>query len=240
MEQPPEGLKVTTDSRAKELDHGENPVEMTNAIAKLQIKPNARDSTLGISAQKWAFEQYWQQKQLLATLTDISLRDTPFQYANTWINVNTRFFRTLGTLFRVKSWKLHLKFEVVSNFQEQGLDIVYFTNCPGPDAEMLALNVTDATLPIEAVWQLPHRKIMLGEQTTVDAALEWISPFKGAFDDSDFRPSQNVISYHMGTIFYRNIIPRQVATGVTASRTVRVYGYLSNVEYAGYAPQDTI
>lgn len=238
MEQPAEINKHTNESRATEIEHDDNPVMMTNAIAKLSIKPNARDATLGISAQKWSFEQFFSQKKLLATITQANL---PWTYAHTWQNVNNFHFRNLGTIFRTKSWKLHFRFEIISNFQEQGMDMIYFTNIAQSEvlAEIFNGPSVAGSFPLEAIWQLPHRKIMLGEETTADVELNWISPFKGQFDDRDLSPSGENIPYHMGTLVYRNVIPRTVATGVTASRQVRIYSWLSDVEYSGYSPQDT-
>lgn len=238
MEQPVEITKNTSDSRATEIEHDDTPVTMTNAISKLTLKPNARDTTLGISAQKWSFEQFFSQKKLLGTITQSSL---PWTYTNTWSNVNDFHFRGLGTLFRTKSWKLHFRFEIISNFQEQGMDMIYFCNVS--QAEVLNEIFTGPNVvgvfDLATVWQLPHRKIMLGEETTVDVELNWISPFKGQFDDRDLTPAGDNIPYHMGTLVYRNMVPRTVATGVTASRQVRIYSWVSDVEYSGYAPVDT-
>lgn len=242
MQVPNETSKNEDDSRAKQIQHGTHLITATNAVAKLPMKINDLDSKLGISAQKWSIEQFVGQKQLLATLDESVLAKGPWRFLHSWKNVLS-FFGTYAPLFRNWSWKTHLRFEIQSIFQEQGMDFIYFSNCdyPGVLQELFGVKIEVDELPLRSIWQLPHRKIILGENVDVEFDLDWISPYKGAFDDNAYDKGTGLTdNYSMGTIVYRNIEPIQVATGVAKTRNVRVWISFGEIDYSGYAPTTNI
>lgn len=242
MQVPNETAKNEDDSRAKQLQHGTHLIAATNVVAKLPAKINDMDVKLGISAQKWSIEQYVGQKQLLALLDESSLSKQPFIWRHTWQNV-LEYFGYLEPLFRNWSWKTHLRFEVQSIFQEQGMDMIYFSNCDNSSVlqELFGTVLDVGQLSLRSIWQLPHRKIILGENVDVEFDLDWISPYKGAFNDNDYAGSKNLINnYSMGAIVYRNIEEIQVATGVAKTRNVRIWISFSEIDYSGYGPNSNV
>lgn len=238
-----ETMKNEDDSRAKQIQHGTHLIQATNVVAKLPMKINDIDSKLGISAQKWSIEQYVGQKQLLASLSNVSLEAQPYQWKHSWKNVRTLLGK-FAPLFRNWTWKTHLRFEIQSIFQEQGMDMIYFSNCdyPGVIRELFGSDIEVYNLPLASIWQLPHRKIILGENVDVEFDLNWISPYKGAFDDNSYNNGDGTLpdDYSMGSIVYRNIEPIKVATGVAKTRNVRIWISFGNIEYSGYNPTQNL
>lgn len=105
---------------------------------------------------------------------------------------------------------------------------------------------------LETIYQLPHTLIMMGEDQDVECCFNWLSPFKSAFSDKIYNPYSNdgtpwppfednsYEDYDMGMIRLHVPVPMTLATGVDPNLTIRVWSHLSDVEYAGYIPQDSI
>lgn len=202
---------------------------------------NDMDAKLGISAQKWSIEQYVGQKRLLTVLDESTLSKEPYKWQHDWRNVFI-LFGPYAPLFRNWSWKTHLRFEIQSIFQEQGMDMIYFSNCDYKNVltELFGQDISTETMGLRTIWQLPHRKIILGENVDVEFDLDWISPYKGAFNDQAYDKNEAITAYNMGSIVYRNIEPIQVAAGVAKTRNVRIWISFSEIDYSGYAPVNTI
>lgn len=98
--------------------------------------------------------------------------------------------------------------------------------------------------------QLPHTLLMLGENQDVYCTLNWLSPFKSAYMDVNPHPPDSIFSdlipqvtnpyQDMGFIYVTMPVPLTVASGVTPNCTLRIWSQLTDVEYAGYIPDDTI
>lgn len=102
---------------------------------------------------------------------------------------------------------------------------------------------------LKSINQLPHKHVMLGENQDVQCTFEWLSPYKAGF--TKVTPFQepfvyadiddpNDPQYDMGFVFLSNTIPLTTASGVTPHASVRIWSHLTDVEYAGYCPDDTI
>lgn len=105
---------------------------------------------------------------------------------------------------------------------------------------------------LESIYQLPHTLIMMGEDQDVECCFNWLSPFKSAFYDRNPNPYPSTTTswpiiadpsdseYDMGMIRLHVPVPMTTATGVNTNLTVRVWSHLTDVEYAGYIPTDSI
>lgn len=107
---------------------------------------------------------------------------------------------------------------------------------------------------LETIYQLPHTLVMMGEDQDVDCCFNWLSPFKSAFSDKIYNPFTEIDpniqwpvfddpsedDYDMGMIRLHVPVPMSLANGVNPNLTVRVWSHLTDVEYAGYVPQDSI
>lgn len=281
MEQPTETEKIETRARAKEFDHGTIPMQMANVILGLPTKPGPSfDDRSSVSATGWTFDQLVSQRVLLTTIninpSTGSIGSSPlFILQNSWDNIRKIHFRTLDPLFFLKSWKWHLTFQFRSNFQQVGMMSISYVNAPidaypyltgkpqqyleSPLSSMelgtygkVTSNLDDHPLDTpEAIYQLPHTLVMMGEDQDVECTFNWLSPFKAAFDDvnptpdqlatQDKYPEKNGAVYDMGNVRLHTIIPMTLASGIAANElTVRIWSHLTDVEYAGYIPTDNI
>lgn len=98
---------------------------------------------------------------------------------------------------------------------------------------------------LKAIYQLPHTLVMMGEDQDVPVTINWLSPFKAGFDNpangeitNDFIYYTN--DYDMGNLRLHVPIKMNVSTGVTDVLTVRIYGWISDIEYSGYVPTDDL
>lgn len=245
--EPLQEQQTTEKSRATEIDTGALPLSMDGVLFGLP-KPVVRDSDVGSAvSQPWSYGDLVSQKKLLTTLrvtTDVKPgREPIWHFRNTWRNVYETHFRNLEELFMLKSWTLNFLFEFRSNFQQVGQFNLVYTNIPKPLQPYL---VGDEFGSYLIQTQLPHQKIFMGEDTNTTVQLKWLSPFKSGiyFDKyltgipSDY--SSVTDDYDMGTLYLYVPFPMQVATNVDPSMTVRIWTYLSDVDYAGYRISDTI
>lgn len=105
---------------------------------------------------------------------------------------------------------------------------------------------------LETIYQLPHTLVMMGEDQDVECTFNWLSPFKAAFYDRNINPYPDTTTswpiiadpslddYDMGMIRLHAPIAMTTAPGVNTNLTVRVWSHLTDVEYAGYIPNDYI
>lgn len=245
MQEPTTQQTIETSSRAKEIDHGTLVLPMENIILGLASKPGPRiDDQSSVSANPWSFSELVSQKKLIGTYTitpDTKSNEIIWQFQHSWKNVFDLHFRTLQNLFTYKSWTINFHFQFRSNFQQVGMATLAFLNLP-----KLAINYyinpqQDITEPI--LWfQLPHRKIMMGEDQDVTVSLKWISPWKSSFDMASYsgwHPAADE-TYDMGSLYLFAPFPMEVATGVDPTMTVRIWSSLSDLDYSGYAPRDEV
>lgn len=119
-----------------------------------------------------------------------------------------------------------------------------------PGRNGIPTNVLSHSLfSLSSAVQLPHIHVMLGEKQDVECTLNWVSPFKSAFKNVDpyvkspiygNLPNPNDPQYDMGFIYLFTPVPMTVSTGVDPNCTVRIWSHLTDVEYAGYTPDDTV
>lgn len=193
-----------------------------------------------------------------------------FIMPNSWKAITDIHFRQFTDLFFFKSWKWHLTFEIRSNFQQVGMISIAFVNCPvnafpyitGSPLTYVDSSLTSTITPglngipddtlrdhsifnLHSIVQLPHKHVMLGENQQVNVTMNWLSPFKSAFGQysgskPDKQSNPNDPIYDMGFLFVTNPIPLNCAAGADANCTVRVWSQLTDVEYSGYCPTDSI
>lgn len=105
---------------------------------------------------------------------------------------------------------------------------------------------------LQTIYQLPHTLIMMGEDQDVECTFNWLSPFKSSFSDRIENPwgptvpewpiweDPSISSYDMGMIRLHVPVQMTVSQGVNQNLTVRVYSELTDINYAGYVPQDNL
>nr|UMO75663.1 MAG: putative capsid protein 1 [Polycipiviridae sp.] len=100
---------------------------------------------------------------------------------------------------------------------------------------------------MRAIYQLPHVFVMMGEDQDVPISINWVSPFKAGFHDN-YETSNDATQrfeyfnndYDMGMLRLHVPIKMSTAQGVTDTLTVRIYGWISDIEYSGYSPSDSL
>ncbi|UHR49690.1 MAG: hypothetical protein GuPV2_gp1 [Guiyang polycipivirus 2] len=234
-------------SRAKEIDTGAIPLPMSNVLLGLPVKPTTQDLTdrSSVSTKNWDWKDIVSQKRLVADIEITSAsKGRIWSFGNNWQNVQTSIFGNLEPVFTLKSWTINFEFEFRSNFQQVGQSCIFYSNLP---ANMLSYHFNLASLnphPFDdysIMTQLPHRKVPMGEDVNVTVSLKWLSPFKSAFGTSSYDIiNYDTSSYDMGTLYLAVPFPMQFAMNVTPNNSVRIWAYLSDVTYGGYAPSDKI
>ncbi|UCR92512.1 MAG: hypothetical protein [Apis polycipivirus] len=230
--QPTAQQQNSTNSRAKEIDHGTIPLPMTNAILGMPTKPGIqKDDQSSVSAPKWSYDQLVGQKKLIFTKTIDSNTDATkpfFVFRNSWRDIWKVHFNSLNSIFMYKSWTVKFLIQVRSSFQQIGMLAVSYTNIPA-DATGYLLNSDTFTLPpylldvdqdelcfpntekyyqvteldsMRAIYQLPHTLIPMGEDQDVMVSLNWVSPFKTSMDA--FNPNVKFNSHDHLTTFNNN------------------------------------
>lgn len=245
MEPNSEQKQIET-SRAKEIDTGAFPLQLSNVLLGLPYKPGSDLDESSASTRPWSWNELVSQKKLIANIniTSATKQDEPiWEFWNSWNNLieNSHFKGNLGQLFTCKSWDLNFKFEFRSSFQQVGMSLINYSNCPRPlegyfyQGKAIHAFVTQT--------QLPHRMIQMGEDVDLDITLKWNAPWKTAFDSRFYSTSLNdylVDDYWMGVLRLYVPFKMHVATGVDANMTVRIWSYLTNVKSGGYLPRDDI
>lgn len=119
---------------------------------------------------------------------------------------------------------------------------------PGKNGLPLS-NLQHSLYGLRSINQLPHKHVMLGENQDVQCTFEWLSPFKAGFKKVEPFQAPSIYAdlanpndplYDMGFVYLVNTIPLTTAAGVTPHASVRIWSHLTDVEYAGYCPDDTI
>lgn len=231
-------------ARAKEIDSGTYPLSMENVILGLPYKPNSTILDQGsVSAQKWTYGDLVSQRKLITTLSVSSANyanSELWSFTNSWHNVHNTHFRTLQDLFLAKSWTLNFEFEFRSNFQQVGMFCVSYCNVP---KRLIPYLYTPYFYFYNQQCMLPHRNVFAGEDQNLKISLKWNSPLKASLSDyyageSSTGSHPNADDYDMGWIMLTNPAPIQVAQGVDNTMTIRIWSWLSDIEYAGYYPTD--
>lgn len=124
------------------------------------------------------------------------------------------------------------------------------TDRPQIGAPETTVNLSHSLFSLNAAIQMPHIHVMLGEKQDVQCTMNWMSPFKASYLDfnpdnpeyvyGDPHPDPYAPEYDMGFIYLFAPFPMEVSTGVDTNSTVRIWSHLTDVEYAGYCPDDTI
>lgn len=100
---------------------------------------------------------------------------------------------------------------------------------------------------MKAIYQLPHVLVMMGEDQDVPITINWTSPFKAGFQDA-YELRNDAIDrfqyfnadYDMGMLRLHVPIKMSTAASVNDTLTVRIYGWISDLEYSGYSPSDSL
>lgn len=240
----------TIQSRAKEIDDGIPPSPMENVLLGLPTKPNSDILDEGSATSRpWTFQEFIAQKKLLADIpVNANTTGKIFEFRNTWSNIVNLHFRSLKDLFILKSWNVDLLFEFRSNFQQVGQFLLSYSPCPKSAIEYLVGEEEFYTYQMQT--QLSHRKIFMGEDMNYTIKLKWLSPHKSSLYSQLLNTDDTVgetgelkfvpDDYDMGFITLSIPFQMQVATGVVSDMNVRVWSYLTDVQYAGYNPTDKI
>ena len=237
-------------SRAKALGTGEQPLPQGNVLLGLPSKPTPSPLTdiSAISAPAWNYTDLISQKRVMADVTiGLTTSGIVWSFHNDWKTVCETFIKTLDPLFVMKSWTINFEFNVQSNFQQLGQIVVFYTNIP----QLLESYHFNLTTPADATdpalnylfqTQMPHIKFPMGQDSKGIFELKWLSPLKASFGSAAFnaRNSADVPNYDMGTLCMAVPWPMEVSTGVSPQLSVRIYGYLTDVTYGGYIPNDNI
>jgi len=97
---------------------------------------------------------------------------------------------------------------------------------------------------LKAIYQLPHTLVMMGEDQDVPITINWLSPFKAGFDNVDNSGTGAALyytnDYDMGNLRLHVPIKMNTAANVSDVLTVRIYGWISDIEYSGYVPTDDL
>lgn len=246
-------------ARAKEIDTGAFPLQMSNVVLGLPYKPDPTAVLHGTAKTRpWSYGDLVSQHKLLADLT-ISAGNSNtagtsgrvWHFRNTWRNVvNTHFGLNFKKLFGLKSWTVNFRFQFRSNFQQVGQSLISYTNIPAQLWDYHGLTTEARSLfdigDYMVHTQFPHRKIAMGEDVDVEVALRWLSPFEASFgtDVYDYEGDgvKNSWSegYDMGTLFLSVPFSMEVATGVDPSMSVRIWSWLTDITYAAYTPEDSV
>lgn len=247
--EPLEIEKNEIDSRAKELDTGAIPLSMENVILGIPQKFVEFRDLASVIANDWSFKELISQKKLYKTITinGSSTSGIIELFRNSWNEVIKYHFNTMKDVFLLKSWTLNYLFEVRSNFQQVGMMNLFYTNIP----QILIPYIVNGNrfASFQTQTQLPHRKVFFGEDSDILVSLKWLSPWKSSLPDYHYFYSSADVpgndkmydDYDMGTLYLSVPYPMEVAAGVSANKTtIRVWTFLSDLEYSGYNISDNV
>lgn len=238
----PENQKNEIQSRAKEIDTGAIPLPFSNVLFGLPYKPDpATNDTRGISAPKWDYGDLISQKKLVTTLSiNTDSEGEIWSFWNTWQNVVDLHVGSLKRIMMMRHWDLNFLFEIRSNFQQVGQLVILYSNAPKHAAQFLRPNWQ---IRYANQCQLPHIKVLMGEDVDVPLTIKWNSPLKGE-TDSEFESSDSGYAYSpgydMGEIKLLVPFKMQVAKDVWPTMSVRIWSWLSSTTYGGYMGKDSI
>lgn len=244
--EPLQNTKNEIDSRAKEIDTGAFPLSMENVLLGLPQKPTIAIEKLSVVSRPWSYSDLVSQKKLLTTLK-VSKGETfnksLWDFRNSWSNVRKTHFRNLDDIFLLKSWTINFLFEFRSSFQQVGLFNVVYSNIPRPLINYLVGEAAFASFELQV--QLPHRKVYMGEDMDLHVALKWVSPFSSCMSTAQYYPGQSssqtgtrLDDYDMGSLYLYCPCGMETSQGVNPDMTVRVWSYLTDVDYSGYNIDD--
>lgn len=250
--EPTENQKISIDSRAKEIDTGAIPLSMSNVILGLPVKPEPPVLSDSVSARPWTWAELVSQKQLVTTIaiSPSTKEDVPlWEYNNSWRSIiNSKFFMSeIGELYVIRRWDLNLLFEFRSNFQQVGMMSLVHSNCPPALEGYFFPSSRTASIHDFAIQtQLPHRLIPMGEDVDVSVCLKWNASYLSSFErkyysmdwlqNTEYHQEQD--DYQMGILRLYAPFKMETSNGVDNQMTVRIWAYLTNLQYAAYAPID--
>nr|WAL01500.1 structural protein [Electric ant polycipivirus 2] len=247
--EPLEANQNTIQSRATEIDTGALPLPMENVLLGLPQKPEMAIERLSVSSTPWSFSDIVSQKKLFNTITVTP--DTPtdlplYIFKNSWDNVYKNHFRSFKDFFLLKSFTLNFLFEFRSNFQQVGMFNIVYSNIPQNLISYLVGYENFVSYSLQT--QLPHRKVFMGEDSDVHIQLKWVSPFKSGLATERYYPDVDRSEggyttsddYDMGSLYLYLPFGMNVSTGVDSTMTVRVWSYLTDVDYSGYTINDNL
>lgn len=245
-----EAEKFAIEDRATQIQTGAVPIASENAQLSIPKADFMLTQTDHSFPSNWSFSELLSQRKKVGTfdITSSTSSGTKiWEFRHTFGNVVDLHFRNMKTLFRIWKWNLHFLFEFRSFYQQLGQALI--VNHCIPQAVLHSLFPRNEKLEssYSSMVQLPHRKIMLGEDVDVEATLVWNAPVEGTmFYDGVFAypktiiPAQQLTQYDMGSIFLTLPWPMEVAKGVQATMTVTIWSWLTDVRMSAYEPQDSI
>lgn len=242
-----ENDKTIEQDRALQLESGDLPLQGSNVLLGLPDKPdpmiNQREHAL---VANWTFAQLLGTHKYLGTVTVTPTTSSSvalWTFVHTFDNVITTHFRTLASYFRLWRWTLNFEFEIKSVFQHVGQIVIY--NHTIPQVMLQTLQGKNSLFgDYRRLTQLPHKKIMMGEDVKVMMSMKWDAPVEATFSAKNgyknpaLPKSYYVSPYDMGEIGIVVPFPMEIAQGVTPNLTIRIYSWLSDVGMSAYSPQD--
>lgn len=244
-----EAEKSVEQDRATQLESGSIPLQGSNVLLGLSEKPDPmlsqRDHAL---VANWTFAQLLGTHKLVGTYTistSTPVNQKVWSFIHTFDNVMNMHFRNVKNYFRLWRWTLNFEFEIKSVFQQVGQMLIVNHTIPAVMVRYLqGTNALESSY--RRMTQLPHKKIMMGEDTKVYMSLKWDAPVEATFSTQNayknpaLPKGNHVVPYDMGEIFLIAPFQMQVAQNVTPQLTVRIYSWLSDVGMSAYSPQDSM
>lgn len=249
--EPVESQKNSELSRAKEIDTGAVPLQLSNVLLGLPYKPDptAREPS-SATTRPWTYVELAAQKKLVQ---DINVSTTTsgkiWEFNYTWANALNMHFSgpSFRRLFGLKSFTINFQIEFRSNYQQVGQFVVFFSNLPKNLVNYhfgVETATTDPFANYQVQTQLPHTKVPMGEDLNVDVSLKWLSPHTASFGpdlysrDGGVDPNPTVPYYDMGSLFIHVPFPMEIAAGVNPNLSVRIWSWLSDLQTGAYVPED--
>lgn len=249
--EPNEIQKNSELSRAKEIDTGAIPLQLSNVLLGLPYKPDptALESS-SATTRPWTYVDLAAQKKLIK---DINVSTTSngkiWDFNYTWENaMNTHFSGpSFRRLFGLKSFTINFQIEFRSNFQQVGQFVIFYSNLPKNLRNYhfgIGDNSKDPYSNYQIQTQLPHTKVPMGEDLNVDVSLKWLSPHTSSFgtdlysQDGRTDTSPTVPYYDMGSLFLYVPFPMEVASGVNPNMSIRIWSWLTDLKTGAYVPDD--
>lgn len=248
--EPSELEKPVIEDRAVQIQTGAIPLEGANVQLGLLEKPDPmQNQRIHALVPNWTLSQILSTRKDIGTFT-ISVStptDKPvWSFRHTMQNVVDLHMRTLKDYFRIWRWNLHFHFEIRSNFQQVGQILIVNHTIPPRVLQNLVGRTFSLYGDYFLMTQLPHRKIMMGEDVDVHMTCQWDAPIEGTIGLTNIYGGRlkdgSLVSlqYDMGEIFLIAPFQMQVGQNVNPSLTVKIWSYITDLGMSAYSPYDKL
>jgi len=238
--------------RAVQIQTGAIPLVGANVPLGLPEKPDPmQNQRINALVPNWTYSQLLATRKLVGTypITTSTPPDAKiWAFRHTMQNVVDLHMRSMQNYFRIWRWNLHFDFEFRSNFQQVGQILIVNHTIPSSvERNLMTINkgFNKFSSSYVAMTQLPHKKIMMGEDVDDHEVLQWDAPIEGTIGLTQSYTRQGIsgvpfTQYDMGEIFVIAPFQMQVASNVNPQMTVRIWSYLTDVGMSAYSPVDKL